>query len=303
MIYFLFGPDTYRSRRKLAGIVEAFREKAGGVLNVTRIDAEDQPETVFAVGRTASLFAEKELFVVERASTASGAAAEYLRSRLLAWRADRALTVIFWEEEVDTAEGTAKDLKRQATKTQEFKLLGPAAASRWLEEEVARRRLRLAPEERQLLLARHGPDLWALANDLDKAGAGWSPEAARRDEERVWNFTDAFLAHRRRAFLPLARLLARGEEPVALLGALAASLRALAVVWWGMEHGKLAEARRGVHPYVVKKNMELARSVDGEILRSRFAELIRADTELKTGALPPPLPLIRLVLTPSPKES
>lgn len=296
MIYFLYGPDTYRSRAKVREIIGEFRKKAGGVLNVTRIDAGDNPEAALMAGRTAPLFAEKELVVIERASESAPEVRRHIRDRLPAWKSDRNLTIIFWEAEVSEDETIVKEIKEHAAKTQEFKVLAPAALREWLVKESDRRGARIGSDETRLLIARYGPDLWALANELDKIAAGWLASAEITAEEKIWNFTDMFFKDRRRSIRPLANLLASGYEPIQIIGALAAGLRTISFLWQGIARGTLDTSAHGLHPFAAKKNAEIARSVDAQTLRELFERLVAADVALKTGRLPSPLPLIDLVV-------
>lgn len=296
MIYFLYGPDTYRSRAKAREIVSEFQKKAGGILNVARIDAGENPEAALMAGRTASLFAEKELVVIERASESAPEIMRHVRGRLPAWESDRNLTIIFWEAEDGGGGALIEEIKKHATKTQEFKLLAPAALRGWLVEESVRRGARLGPDETRLLIARYGANLWALANELEKIAAGWPVNCEIKEEEKIWNFTDLFFANRRRSIRPLANLLAAGFEPVKIIGALASSLRTLAIVREGARRGALAKISKGLHPFVIKKNAEIARKTDDEDMRIFFADLVASDIALKTGKLPAPLPLIDLVV-------
>ena len=273
MIYFLYGPDTYRSRAKLKEIAAAFGAKAGGALGLTRVDAAETPETVLTVGRTASLFSAKELVVIENASGVSGEVARHLIARLKAWAKDANLTLVFWEGGINAKSSSLfGEIKRRAAKSQEFRPLPAPALERWIDAEAARRRMRMAPEEKRLLIGRHGADLWALANEMTKMESGWRPGSALREEEQVWRFVGAFFADRRRAFLPLTKLLAAGFEPVYLLGALASSVR------------RLVSGRARIAP------------AERERVASAFQSLLGADTEQKTGRLPSPLPLVKLTL-------
>lgn len=296
MIYFLYGLDTYRSRAKLREIIGAFQKKAGGAFNVTRLDAEDEPGAVRVIGRASSLFAAKELYAIERISAAVKEDQEYVRETLARWKADRNLTVIFWEAELDDKSGILAAIKKHATKSQEFTPLSAAAVRRWLADEAGRRNIALAREEAGQLSARFGSDLWALSGELEKIASGWSERSSLQGEKKVWDFTDEFLRRRRMSILPLENLLAAGYEPVYLVGALAGALRTLALVRDGVSRGNSRGAFAGLHPYVVKKNTELARSLRRQDVRRYFSELLAADLEFKTGRLPGPLPLVKLVL-------
>ena len=296
MIYFLYGPDTYRSRKKLRDIIAEFEKKAGGTMSLSRLDASDHPEAMFSTGRTASLFAAKELVVIENVLGAKEEILEYVGGNLPRWREDRDLTVIFWEGEVAKSEKMAAELKRHAVKSQEFLRLGPAALARWLNAEGTSRSLELTPQERRILEERYGSDLWAISQELEKMRDGWSVAGAAEAEEKIWNFTDAFLEHRRLSFRPLMNLLSSGYESVYLVGALASAVRALALTWQGLATNRLKKMTAALSPYVVRKNTELARSVSRDAIRSKFQALSDADQELKTGKLPSPLPLLKLIL-------
>lgn len=296
MIYFLFGSDTYRSRQKLHEIIAEFEKKTGAVAGVTRIDAAVEPAAVFEVGRTGSLFSQKELVVIENASGGGREVEDHFRGRLKDWVGDRDLTVVFLEGEVKAEEGLMAAIAKAATKVQEFTSLSKAGIGRWLDGVVAERKVRLSVREKEMLIVKHGSDLWAISNELDKIASGWAISHDIRGAEKIWNFTDAFFRNRRQSFRPMSELLQSGHEPIYLLAALAGSLRVLALVWWGIKTGELKRATAGLHPFVVKKNTELARGLDGAALRELFAELVSADVALKTGKLPPPMPLVRLAL-------
>lgn len=296
MIYFLHGPDTYRSRQKLREIIAAFQAKAGGEFNVTRLDAEESFGAVRAVIGTASLFAAKELYVIERISAAAKEDQEYVREALARWTKDRNLTVVFWEVESDGKSKMLAAIKKHATRSQEFAPLSAAAVRRWLADEAGRRNIALAREEAIGLALRFGSDLWALSQELEKIASGWSERSRAHEEENVWSFTDKFFRHRREMVLALERLIAAGYEPTYILGALSAALRTLALVQHGLEEGKLKTVTANLHPYVVKKNIDLARALRRQDIGGYFSTLLAVDLEFKTGRLPPPLPLLKLVL-------
>lgn len=295
MIYFLHGPDTYRSRLKLAAIIVAFRGRAAGAANVTRLDAAEASGSVREVGRSPSLFSAKQLVVLERVSEADVDTQRTCRERLPAWSRDPDLTVVFWEADVAVRGGFPAAIAKRATKTQTFELLAAAALQRWVAAAASQRSIRLAPAPLTALIERWGGDLWAMVNELDKVASGWSPEAMAAETASVWDFTDAFLGHRPQSFHPLETLLRKGEEPLILLGALAAALRNVALV-----HEALAAGRQpkpaGVHPFVARKLAAIAPRFDRASLAECFGELVATDAALKTGSAPPPLPLVRLAL-------
>lgn len=302
MLYFLHGPDTYRSRRRLNEIVAEFEKKTGAGLAVTRFDASEHPEMVFDIGRTASLFHQKELFLVERLSEAGEREQEYVEDRLEPWAAARDLTIIMWEGLLDRGDMLSKKIEKHATKTQEFKMLTAGALERWIAAEVHERKISVTRKELEILRVRSGGDLWAISNELEKIASGWQIDSIIQGEANIFAFTDAYMARPRSAFRPLEHLLRDGQEPVIILATLAGSIRNLALVWWGMKSGKLKGATKSLHPFVVKKYSDIARTLSPTSLARAYEDLVMADVSLKTGKLPPPYPLINLVLTSSNKE-
>ena len=303
MIYFLHGLDTYSSRAKLREIIAAFQARNGGV-GFIRIDAVESPSAIFSAGRTASLFSTKELIVIERASAASAAVAAHIGHELPRWAEDQNVTVIFWEEKSEKKKASvASKIQATAAKSQEFKPLAPAVLARWLDSETVARGIRLSAEEKRLLLAGHGGDLWALSNELDKVRDGWSLHSSDRTALEIWDLTGAFLRHRRSAFLPFIRLADMGFDPLYLLASLGGALRTAVIIWKGIQSSRLKSIASRLHPFVVRKNMEMAKCFDAASLRRGFTEIVRADTELKTGRLPSPLPLLKLLLKREPKTA
>lgn len=295
MLYFLYGEDTYRSRQKLTEILRAFQEKSGGALGVFQVDAAESPELLAEIGRTASLFSPKELAVIERSAAAKGEWRAYLESRLPLWAEDRDLTVVFWDESAnERSRHFFEKIKKRAAKAQEFKFLSGQPLLRWVGAEAARRNARLGQGDALSLAGRHGGDLWALANELDKVAAGASVRRADAEAVKVWDFTDAFLSARTKAFRPFDRLLASGEDPIYLLASLAGALRNFVRVF-------AASARRraevpGIRDFIVRKYLALAAHSTAEGVAETFADLTRTDAALKTGALPGALPILKLIL-------
>lgn len=268
---------------------------------VTRVCARDNPEAVYAVGRTASLFSASELIVLANATETEEPLRKYILDRLDDWKSSAGLTVIFWEDEIDASkDALAAAIKRSAKKTQRFEALTGRALEAWIAEEAARRGARLASKEKELLVGPYNSDLWAITQELDKISSGWALTTKEVNEEKVWNLTDAFLKSRRQGFYPLMKLLTSGEDPIYLVGALAASLRTLALVYQVSADSKLKKIAGKLKPFVLKKNSELARHADVEKIKQLFSDLVWADVALKTGQLPSPLPLVRLVLKKTP---
>ena len=133
MNYFLYGPDTYRSRKKLNEIVDAFVARAGAVADVHRFDAEEEGlGRLKGVLETDSLFVSKKIVVVEHALSDTDDFESVVPvikknhdakdSMLLLW--DRGLSA--------GALKHYKEIEKYTTKTQEFALLQGEPLRRWI---------------------------------------------------------------------------------------------------------------------------------------------------------------------------
>ena len=68
MIYFFYGDDTFRSRRKLAEFIEKFKSAQGSDVNLNRFVAPDFDVTQFLEGTLSiGFFSSKRLIIVENA--------------------------------------------------------------------------------------------------------------------------------------------------------------------------------------------------------------------------------------------
>lgn len=293
MIILLHGADTYRSKRALDVLIARFREETGE--GADRIDVREARDRVRDIGRTASLFAAKACIVLEGVFDAEDIA--LIKKRIPGWLKDTDRSFILYERrKIPASDALLKALQKQSAHIEEFEAMTPARALRWLEEEMARTSTRIAERDMRTLIERFGADIWALVNEATKVADGWPLVRDVSRDVAIWDFTDAFFTNRRASVRLLTHMLHEGEEPIAILGALAGSLRSLALVWYGIETKNLGAAVGKMHPFVARKQEVIARKVDRAAIERAFRWFARADRELKSGASPAPLPLIKLVL-------
>src|SRR3989344_3713630 len=239
MIHLIHGADTYQSRRELEMRIAKFCERAAGEYHITRVDASEDTARLRGIGRTASLFAAGELIVIENISDAEAGDAAHVKAMLGIWEKDAERTVVFYErKKIAASDPLMKAIVRRGSGVKEFEIL-KTNATKWVFDEAARRGLRLTKQDADILANRFGDDTWALVNEMAKAADGWSLAREERREAIIWNFTDAFFTNRRSSFRMLSEVLGAGEGPIAVLGALAGSLRSLALVWHGIQTKKI----------------------------------------------------------------
>lgn len=186
----------------------------------------------------------------------------------------------------------------------EARRLTGAALIGWLKNRAAASHIELSEDAAQLLIQSVGDDLGALVGELEKAALYASPSNPRVDlpevravvgEHRLrfmWELTRA-LERRElgQALAVLEQLLAAGEEPLAILGAVTRELRLtwLAKEWAGQ--GKSAEriARSLRRPvYAAESLLSRATALSGEALSRGLGQCLETERRLKSGGLPRP---------------
>ncbi|MFY9461921.1 MAG: hypothetical protein WAP51_01830 [Candidatus Sungiibacteriota bacterium] len=299
MIYLIYGPDTFRSRCLLSDIIDEFKKKAGtDAPAIFRFDAEeDAPERLLQFRSAQSLFGSKELIVVERLFSSPKSKFSAVEPLLEQWQKSQSSIFVFWDDGSGEDEAIER-VKKHSAKIQEFQLLAGAKLERWLDDEISAKGLKLSSAEQRALIADSGGDLWKLTRELDKHELGGvAPAKKEAREEKIWNFTDAFLVSKKQALAASFRLVSRGADNLYLIGALARTLRVTFAIRDALDR-KIQISEIGkkmkVHPYVVKKQAESARVLTQSALARNYGLLLTADENIKTGKLPAPIAFLNL---------
>lgn len=300
MIYLIFGPDTYRSRALVKEIIAQFEKKAGGITPAFfRWDAEEAADDA-AVRSFAgpSLFGEKQLILIERAMSAKKDFGRVFTPLLAPWAKSSHATVIFWDEDIGKGSAFFAAVKKYAEKTQEFPILLGEKFRRWALGEAEKRDVKLPKRIEENIIASSAGDSWRFIQELEKSAVGGTVSDFRNGgEEKVWDFTDSFFNDKKKSFVSAFRMLENGADPLYLSGAFAKTLRMLAVFRDAIdkkEDPERVSKKLGLHPFVAKKNIGVARGLAFSLLERRHAVLREADENMKTGRLPASLALLSL---------
>jgi DNA polymerase III delta subunit len=298
MLYFLFGPDTYRSRRKLNEIIAAYREKAGSELNFHRFDAEENDcAGLKAITEGGSLFYGKKLAVVEYPFN-KPRDWEILYSLFEHAASQKDAVVVAWDRELD-AKGKKRleEIKPRAEKIEEFDFLSGERLKKWIEAEARRRQMVLRPEDRQFSLALGG-DLWAISHFFEKIALSAESHAVSRPPRspNVFQLSDVFFADESRALGELLSLLDAGEDEARLFSYLAGQARNILLAGSYQSRGQEVSPAHGLHPFVVKKAGVIARMRPVGVWEEQLLEFFRADVNNKTGSRTPGESLIEILI-------
>ncbi|KKU51900.1 MAG: polymerase III, delta subunit protein [Parcubacteria group bacterium GW2011_GWA2_47_10] len=287
MIYMLYGPDTYRSRKKMRQIIDELQKKHGGNLALEKFDAdEDGASRVMSATDTASLFQEKKLVVIERllSSKKSGLIA-LLLPKFEEWGKSKTDFFILWDEDIAEKKGTSELLKH-ALKSQEFAPLSREQARSFIAAKAKTLGVRMSPKEEVLLLARHKNNLWGIVRELEKISLGGTLAEASvlNTDEEIYTFLDALILKQKTAPRLLFSLFERGLEEIYVFAAIINAYRLLLLAKVYADDSETISRipkELALHPFVFKKAREQSKKFDLAVLRSIYKKLPAFDSALK----------------------
>lgn len=328
MIIFLHGDDTFRSREKLRELKEKFlREVDPSGMNLVTIDGTSATaDEIWAAVAAQSFLVRKRMVVVEDlGAQKSNAVREGVAGFLE--RIPEDVIAVFWEGRshaptsssrvkrgISPKRGkgaTAKNAPKEDSGlsplllkekfAQEFAPLDGVALSRWVQDRAKVLGATIEPAAIRELTAIVGPDLWRMANELEKLSL------AARDKpiisplirdlvdiapsDSFFTFLDAVgQGDRAAAIRCLRELEAARVDPHHLLAMLHRQLRLLVMAADCLERGvppsQLA-AELGVHPYVAQK---LVAQTQQRVAKQNFVglypRLLELDRKLKSSRAP-----------------
>jgi len=318
MLFFLYGADTYRSRKKLNEIKEKFiHDVDESALNLTTVDGEKADINEFnrAVS-TPPFLARKRLVVVENliaknkkikksaqgGSALGGDLADSAIEILNKKSEDKDLILVFWEgDEIDRRVALFKRLAKEKY-AQEFELLKDREVVRWIQMEVKRRGGNMEPAAMEKLAQLVGNDLWQAAGEIDKL-IGFAASAPikvadvealvkGKFDDNIFNFTDALGTRNfARATELLHDQLEAGAEPMYLLSMIIRQYRILIMTRElldaGVNNSQTIAKELVLHPFVAKKSLEQARNYTLDSLKKIYGRLLEIDRKIKTTSIDP----------------
>jgi len=282
MIYFLYGPDTYRSRQKLRAIIEEYKKRHQSGLNFIKIDFEQNDFQDFKQAiETVSMFDEKKLIILENAFQEE--MLDYLKKRKL--DKDQDNIIVFWAEEVDFKNELFKFLKKKA-KVQEFKLLSSYKLKEWIKKYVKKQDANIESQAIEKLVEYVGKDLWRMSNELNKLIA-FDKKIKTKNVEKlikpeidinIFNIIDALGERNKKQALRLIHdYFKKGEDERYLLNRFVYQFRNLIKVKKG--------GGEDLHSFVFRKTRQQARNFNFEELKKIYQKLLEIDLNIKTGKI------------------
>lgn len=317
MIIFLYGPDTYRSRQKLNGIIERYKNIHKSGLNLKYYDFETENFQDFQDNfQQTSMFKEKKLMVLENSFSNPDFKEKFLEN------SERFLSsgniILFYEQgkinQVMEKDPLFKFLKNKA-QSQEFKLLGGQQLKNWAKKEFANYKCKIGEKPLENLIEFIGNDLWRFSNEISKLASFKSeiPTSSRLSRDKIdikeedvkllvkpKIETDIFetidflgLKDKKRALELIKKHLEKGDHPLYLLSMINYQFRNLLMIRAQPEEDiqmlRINDLSRktGIHPYVVRKTIQQAKKFTFEELKKIYQKIFQADLDIKTGKIDP----------------
>ena len=296
MIILLHGSDTFRSQQKRNELIAAYRNKyAGGLSESSFSGADFSLRDLEEHVRGQGLFSAKRLILLSDFAHNKPALhdlEECFKKNDIPKRND--VFVLVWED-VDVAKlKEASFLAKNASLAQVFPVLTGSTYRSWLATQSKQMGIRFDKIALEEFVSWREGDAWGSIRDMQKlhsyAGGGVIQTS---DVEKlcikpfapsIFRTLEILFAKKdKEVFAALEQHVENGEEPLYLFSMFAYQLRLIALVKDRIDAGQTSLVLPGMHPFVLRKTIPLARSISWEKLNKLFGLLYRFDAAIKQG--------------------
>jgi len=304
MIYLIYGEDDFRSKQKLKELITDFTNKFGGE-NIDILETDQiTPEKISRTLLTPSMFSPQKMVVTKNFLNQSKASLDLFSISSL----PKEITLVFWEEgEISPAKELA------GAKVFEFKKLWGKDLEKWYLESFQKEGLEVDKEALIKIITLIENNLWKANSEIQKIAAFKKSEGSTRVDSKdisllvksdfdysIFELTDALgQKNTKKSLNLLNNFLAKGEEPLGILGMIHRQIRNL-VLLKEAQAKKLPDTKIAtlmkLHPFVIKKTKEQIKNFSLKELRTIYDLLVKTDQQIKIGECDPALALRQLVL-------
>ncbi len=298
MIIFLHGADTYRSQKKLKEIIERYKSLHKGGLNFCRLDLEEKNFQGFKnfLG-TNSMFKEKKLMVLNIYDDFSKDILDYFLKKNLE-KSDQETIIFFKKGPVSKSQNLFKKLK-SISKNQEFKLLDDYKLKTYIKKEIEKRGGTIGILALEKLVLYTANDLWQISNEIDKL-ISFSPNIKEENinllvkpkiDPNIFKMIDAISSKDKKTALSLVyQHLEKGDNELYLISMIIWQFRNLIKVKEQCQFADYTQINQisrelKLHPFVVRKTMNLVKRFSLEELKKIYSKIFQADLNIKTGKI------------------
>lgn len=305
MIYLLYGPDTYRSKKKLEEIIGYYKKNHKSGLNLSSFEGENLKYQDFWDDINAvSMFKEKRLIILNNIFSNKFFKEEFIKNEKKLIDSEDVI-VIYEEKELLETESLFKSLKK-CSKLQKFDFLGGEKLKNWVLEEFDKYETKIDLRTIQSLINSIGNDLWQFSNEIKKLAA-YKKKTKKIEEEDVvflikpkveadiFKTIDALSSkNKKMAIFLIHRHLEKGDNPNYLLSMIKFQFQNLLIIKDLYEKGvpiygfsKMTK----LHPFIIRKSTELSKKFTLQELKKIYRRIFQIDLDIKTGKIEPRLAL------------
>ena len=303
MIYFIYGEDSYRSKRKLEEIILGYKKVHKSGLNLIYINAKDSDfKDFYSNFKIMGMFAEKKLIILRNVFSDTKFQEEFLEN-LEALESLKDIVVVYEDCAADQRTKIFKSLQKCA-KCQEFECLSPANLKKWILQEFENTGSKINLDALDLLAEFAKNDLWQMANEIKKLSNYRKGAAIKKEdvellvkpniENDIFKTIDALASKNKKLALSLLhKHLDNGDNSLYLLSMIAYQFRNLLSIkelQATQPYGAIAK-KSGLHPFVVQKSFYLCNSFSIQELKKIYQKIFQIDSDIKTGKVEPELAL------------
>ena len=299
MILFLYGQDSFRSRKKLKEIIEQYQKVRPGGLSL--FCTEDNFSSFKSQIENQSVFVEKKLVVIENVLAnrdLSQKFLEYLKEKEKLLRDD---ILIFFEAKEFNSNNSLFTFLKKTAQTQEFKLLALPALRLWIRQEVKEQGTEIEDLAIDQLITFFNNDLWSLSNEIKKLAslkAGRKIEvsdigllAKPKIETNIFKTIDAVAAgDNKKALKLINQHLEGGDSPIYLLTMVSYQFRNLLLIKDLLEKKNSLDVilkLTKLNPFVARKACFLSQKFTFKGLKVIYSQILDTDFKIKTGKISP----------------
>ncbi len=300
MILFFYGEDTYRLRQKINALKEKFISASLGDTNLAVLDGERLTYDELVRQVLAMPFLSKTRLVIVE-NLLNKAKKEILEKipQVLDKVPNSTVLALVQEGMPDRRTSLFKKLIKE--KTEEFRLFDDAQLRRWITREIENRKSKFEPEAINKLIEFVGNDLWRMKNELDKLSA-YSKNITASDVELlvtsqiksdIFAMIDSISKKNvKNATREFYKLINNGQNELYILTMIVYQYRNLLIIRDLMERTKISNSfalakKTGLHPFVVKKSLDICRHYSLSDLKEIYLSLQDYDFKIKTGKIEP----------------
>lgn len=313
MVFFLYGPNTFFSQRKLKEIIEKYRSKHKSGFNLVKIESTEEGFEITKDSiETVSMFSGKKLIIIENLFSSNkniqNKFQEYFE-KINIFEKEEISVVIFENREIDKRNKLFKLLIKKSFKKQEFLDIPPFKIRKFIEEETKILEGKISHSAIDELILFFGNNLWEIENELKKLIIYKNGETIeKKDIENVctanvdlniFKTIEAISKKNKKEALKLiSEHFEKGENEIKILSMIVYQFRVLLKIKSLLDEKKsffqIQKISR-LHPFVIKKTLPIAKNFSQEDLKNIYKKILETDFSIKTGKVEPKLGIEILV--------